>query len=467
MIKKQVLFNPFPKQLEFLEAIFSGKFSFILYGGAIRGGKTFAGLGALLLLCKMYPGSRWAVVREDLQQIKKTVYPSWNKIKPEKFIKSHNMDTHTVTCTNGSQIIFMGENYDRDKELEQFKGLEVNGFLLEEISGHTEIMLTKAFERSGSYIIPEGKQPPPIVIGTCNPTRSWVKEKVYDRWKAGTLPDGWLYIQSRIFDNPYIPEDYKKSLKDNLPRYQYEVFVEGNWDIQLKTGGEFWKSFELEDHVRPTRYKPAPLHISVDQNVVPYITMTIWQGEGKEVRQIDEILNKHPKNTTKDLAKSFIEWTRKVNHNDVVYLYGDRTSLKEDTNLKKGENFFTIIRDVIAVHFKVIIRLPSVNPSVSMSAAFINACYEYNFDGISITIGENCKTSISDYIEVKEDSDGTMKKIREKDPKTGVTFERWGHCSDTKRYFLTQYFVESYRKFQRHPISPEPIIVGRRLRARK
>ena len=69
--KRQVLFAPFPKQQEFLDAVFSYKYSFIVFGGAIRGGKTYALLGLFILLCKIYPGSRWAIVRKDLPTIKK------------------------------------------------------------------------------------------------------------------------------------------------------------------------------------------------------------------------------------------------------------------------------------------------------------------------------------------------------------------------------------------------------------
>jgi hypothetical protein len=34
--KKQVLFAPFPKQEEFIESVISGKYDFVLFGGAIR-----------------------------------------------------------------------------------------------------------------------------------------------------------------------------------------------------------------------------------------------------------------------------------------------------------------------------------------------------------------------------------------------------------------------------------------------
>lgn len=36
MSNKQILFESFPKQDEFFEAVFSNKYDFVLYGGAIR-----------------------------------------------------------------------------------------------------------------------------------------------------------------------------------------------------------------------------------------------------------------------------------------------------------------------------------------------------------------------------------------------------------------------------------------------
>ena len=104
-IKKETLFEPFPKQIEFLETIFNGKHNFIMYGGAIRGGKTFAGLGALILLSKIYPNSKWVVVRDTLQTLKRTTIPSFFKICPSVFIYKYNQDTQTILFNNGSQIL--------------------------------------------------------------------------------------------------------------------------------------------------------------------------------------------------------------------------------------------------------------------------------------------------------------------------------------------------------------------------
>ncbi|MEK0336745.1 MAG: phage terminase large subunit, partial [Nitrosopumilus sp.] len=212
------------KQEEAFKKIQSEMFNFILYGGAIRGGKTWWGLSSLLILCEIFPGSRWCIIRQDSERIRTTTIPSFNKIDKRGILKQ---SPYEYTHHNGSVILFKGENYSRDKELDWMKGLEVNGFLFEEINECQETTLNKAFERAGSWIIPQlNKQPKPIILATCNPSNGWIKERVYDKWKNGTLPETYCYIPAKITDNPHLPEEYIESLK-NLPKYEYMVFVQG------------------------------------------------------------------------------------------------------------------------------------------------------------------------------------------------------------------------------------------------
>lgn len=451
-----VLFEPFPKQIEFLEATFAGKHNFILYGGAIRGGKTFAGLGALILLCRKYPGSRWAVVRKDLPTLKRTTIPSFKKIVPTNFLKGkslasgYNQTDQIVTFENGSQIIFFPENYVEDKELNRWKGLEVNGFLLEEINELQEESFLKAIERAGSHIIPgSDEQPKPIILGTCNPSQNWVKLKVYNAWKEKRLPLEWLYIPSKISDNPFISEAYKASLK-RLPRLQYEVFVNGNWDIKLKTGAEFYKSFSVDKNIGAVKYnRDLPIHVSFDENFNPYLPVTIWQGEGKKVRLIDEITMRPPDNTLMDICGEICR--RYKFHRAGMFLYGDATSKKGDTKLEKGQNFFKLASKYLE-QFKPISRIPAANPPVVMRASFINAVFEKNVEGCEVVIGEHCERTIEDFVSVYEAADGTKLKVVTKDPKTGVSYQPHGHLSDSADYFLCEYFKTEFKNYQGSPV---------------
>lgn len=447
-MQKQILFESFPKQDEFLEAVFSNKYNFIMYGGSIRGGKTFAGLGALLLLSKMYPKSKWVIVRNTLQTLKLNTIPSFRKLCPQSFIKNYNQDIQTVTFTNDSQIIFLGENYADDKELNRFKGLECNGFLFEEINECQQITFYKAIERAGSHIIE--KQPKPIILATCNPANNWVKELIYDKWKSNILPENWLYIPSKITDNPYIPQDYLESLK-SMPKYEYEVFVEGNWDLQERTGAEFYKYFSLDKHISECNYDPyLPLHISFDENVNPYLPCGIFQISNKEIRLIDTILGINPKNTIKDVCNEFK--MRYKSHNSGLFIYGDATSQKDDVKLEKGYNFFRLIQNEL-ISYKPIMRIAKSNPSVVMRGQFFNTVLFNNFADIKFTINSNLKEAIADFTNTKEASDGGKDKTKVKDAKTGISYQPYGHISDLTDYLLCEAFKTEYQTYQRGDVT--------------
>jgi len=131
-----------------------------------------------------------------------------------------------------------------------------------------------------------------------------------------------------------------------------------------------------------------------------------------------------------------------------LFVYGDRTSMKEDTKKEKGENFFTDVSMYLR-DYKPTLRMQSVNPSVVQSGNFINQVYAVEYENISIQIGENCKKSIFDYSYALEDSDGSLKKSKKTNSMTGVSYEEFGHISDAKRYFITVAFANEYDKYKK------------------
>ena len=226
--------EPFPKQEDFITAALSGDFTRLLYGGGIRGGKTFCLLTTLYILCKVFPGSRWAVVRKDLPRIKRNILPSFEKTAPRPFFGRVNRSDFEVTAQNGSKVIFFPENIEQDKDLDRWKGLEVNGFILEEANELSEAAYHKAVERSGSWNVPRGaEQPPPLILMSCNPAHNWVKRLFYDPWKKGGIAAPYYFQPATIFDNPHNDSAYVESvmeMKESAPA-QYERFVMGDWSL--------------------------------------------------------------------------------------------------------------------------------------------------------------------------------------------------------------------------------------------
>lgn len=239
--------------------MFSGQYRFLFYGGAIRGGKSYCIMAIIFTLCWLFPGSRWAIVRKDMPTIERNLYPVFYKLKPA-FCGKINGRTHTATCNNGSQIIFFPESWETDKEYERWKGLEVNGFWLEEANELMETSWTWALQRAGSWIIPANadnpapRQPLPYIFLTSNPAGNWVKRIFYTPWKNKTLEAPFFYVPASPKDNPYLPAAYLENL-ERLPERDYNVYVLGNWDLLVGAALE-----ELDDqvHLVPRGFWPKP-----------------------------------------------------------------------------------------------------------------------------------------------------------------------------------------------------------------
>ena len=454
--------TPTPKQREAFDTVMNNTIT--LYGGAIRGGKTYFLILMGFTLAFRYPRSRWLFLRETLPTLKRTLLVSFNEFLYngfQQFVTEFNQQTGVVTLTNGSQFIFMAESFDTDKELYRFRGLEINGAFIDEANEINETTFDKVIERSGTWFHSKGC--PIKIIMTANPSNNWLKERIYDAWEKGELPDGMAYVPARIFDNPHIPPAYLESLK-MLPRYQYEVFVEGNWDIQLKTGGEFYKCFELDMHVKPVTYDPAlPLHISWDDNVNPYLPCGIFQIKkivamrdgrlcvvGNVLVMIDEIAGITPNNTVKQVCNEIIR--RYPAHASGMFVYGDATANKEDTKMEKGYNFFRLVMEYLK-QYRPSSRVMPSNPSVVMRGNWINTVLEKEIGGLQIIIGEHCKRTINDFILLKEAADGTKAKDMETDAKTGVRYQTVGHFTDLFDYIACAAFAGEFQAYQKGTVN--------------
>jgi hypothetical protein len=225
------------------------------------------------------------------------------------------------------------------------------------------------------------------------------------------------------------------------------VFVEGNWDVQLKTGGEFYKSFELDKHVINNTYNPdLPLHLSFDENVNPYFPCLVVQIVGKKVMVIDEIALENPRNTVEEICKEIK--SRYQGHKNLIYIYGDATSNKRDVKLSHGMNLFRLIQQNLKM-FKTELRVLTSNPSVQMRGSFINQVLFNNFNQIKIEISEKCTHTINDFILLKESEDGTKSKEMQTDQNTKVRSQKYGHLSDAFDYLFISAFLKDYTLYQK------------------
>jgi phage terminase large subunit len=223
-----VRFVPTPKQAEFQAAVASGQYRHLLYGGAAGGGKTYVLCATVMVLCRVFPGSRWAIVRADLPRIKKTVLPTWNRIAPRPFFEDVHRTDWYVKAANGSEVLFLPASEDIDPDFQRIRGLELNGAAIEECDEVSEAFIDVLSSRLGRWKCPGEVQPLPMSLYSCNPNQRWPKTRFYDAWRNNTLAAKHFYLPAKITDNPHVSKDYLEQL-ESLPPKQRSVYFDGNW----------------------------------------------------------------------------------------------------------------------------------------------------------------------------------------------------------------------------------------------
>lgn len=462
---KEITIEFTPKQRE-AEAIALAS-SVTLYGGAIRGGKSIWLILMFVKLAHKYPGSRWVIIRKSEMDLKRTTLVSWRKVLDmgvTHLLRDWNQGQLTATFNNGSQLMFMPESYDSDKELNRFRGLEVNGGGFDEINECRQVTLFKLIERTGSHVDVDA---PRVVLATCNPTQGWVKELFYDPWVAGEPRKGWAYVPARVTDNPHVPKAYVDDLRQNLPWYEFQAMVEGDWEVTPRTGGEFWHAFDPDVHVEETDYDPGKeLWLGFDFNRLPYPTCVELQLYGESgawvLKQVGETTPGAPRNNTESLAKLVSAKYR--GHRLKINATGDREAYTEGKKYEKEENHISIIQRVFKeATLNLINRFPTSNPSVALSGDWMNAFLSLDKEGkatpCTLRIHKQAKNTVKDFMLVKMERDGTMVKNAEKDKTTGATSEPLGHTSDATRYVCLTVFAKEFTEYQRggSPIKVTPV----------
>lgn len=315
MSESDVTFEATDVQIRLFKTATDGRFLYIGFGGGIRGTKTFGCLGFLLTLCRVFPGSRWAIVRQDLPTLRRNTFPSYNKLRSEHFpgfAGAINGTDWTATCANGSQIIFFPESADTDPELDRWKGLEVNGFLLEEADELQEKSFHKAMERAGAWIMPAGeRQPPPYIFCTFNPCANWPKHVFYDPWENGTIAAPYAFIPATQADNPFVPEQVRKAWK-NLPPDEYKRFVQGDWTT---LSGRYYDTLDPKTHLIPREALPEKLpkwwsywggldwgyshwfvqgYFAEDGDGNEYLLDTLWMRRAQDAEYAEAVIDAAP-----------------------------------------------------------------------------------------------------------------------------------------------------------------------------
>lgn len=416
-MNQKVLFEPHPKQKEFIEAVFSNRYKYLMFGGSAGGGKSFVSLATLILLARVFPGSKSFVIRESLPTLKRTTIPSFYKLCPKSFIHSYNQTDQVVRFKNGSSLTFFPENYVQDKNLTRFDGIEANFFLIEEAQEIQQKTFEKCKLRAGRNILPNLEtQPLPLILITCNPSQNWTKKMFHEPHTKVELPNDFFYLQSLMKDNASLPQTYLDGLQ-NLDEVTKQIFVNGNWDIidvERPFAYAFNRNKTIQNNLQIERNEPIIL--SFDFNVDP-ITCIAGQSFKGKIRILKEFRLRNS-----DIFK-LCEVIKTTFGNNYFLITGDASGSNRSAISQGSSNYYQIIMRELDVP-KNAFRVPSFNPSIRNSRVLLNSLLERHND---FQIDASCQWLINDLQLVQTDETGDIDKSKDKT----IT-----HLLDCLRYYL-------------------------------
>lgn len=469
----------------------------ILFGGS-SSGKSYS-VAQIILIFTLWEGSNTLVMRKVGASIRDSIYQDFKTAADQLGITNlfrFSDGVKTITClSNGARIVFKGlDDSEKIKGLSSFKRV-----VLDEESEFEEEDYKQIRKRLRGMV---GQQ----IITTFNPIKEthWIKTQVFDKEKWHDIPkiveiagreltpqltdvksirmnepksilnprtkeieehpSDTVVIQTTYLNNFWVvgsPDgtygfydeqcvaDFERD-RLNDPDY-YNVYALGEWGV-IRTGSEFFSSFNRGVHTGVCEYDPTlPVHISVDSNVLPYISCTYWQisldGDKKHIRQIGETCADSPNNTVRKAAKLVAKRLHEMGV-DKVILHGDASTRAANNIDDEKRSFHDLFIDTLQKEsIEVIDKVSNKNPSVPMSGEFINAIFDAVLPGLQITIDEQCKISTEDYMSVQKDVNGGILKTKVKNKITMQTYEEHGHISDTFRYVVVDMLREEFLLF--------------------
>ena len=207
----------------------------LLFGGAAGGGKSWLGCEWLLWNCLAYPGTRWAVGRHHLKQIRESTVVTFRKVCKKHGIpigwwKYDNQPVY-IEFANGSTITSIEMMYKpSDPDFDSFGSTEYTGGWIEEGGGISakarEIFGTRVGRHLNDEYGISGK-----VLNTGNPSRNWMYKDFFKPWKSGVLPPNRKFIQSFATENNKRQSGYLEKL-EGLTGQSRQRLLLGNWEFQ-------------------------------------------------------------------------------------------------------------------------------------------------------------------------------------------------------------------------------------------
>lgn len=235
-----------PKQLEFARAV--EDYTYILYGGAVGGGKSYSLRWIAVWLLMKYaaqiqkPGIRVGLFCEDYvalndRHLTKIQYefPSW--------LGTLNKGNHEFILADkyGGGVIAFRNLDDPSKYLSsEFAAILVDELTMSPREKFDFLNLRRRWPGIANTKFIGATNPGGVGHGYVK--KLWIDSDFTDE---NFDPKEFKFIQAKSIDNKFLPESYSKQL-ESLPEKMRKAFMDGDWDI---FEGQYFPEFSKAKHV--------------------------------------------------------------------------------------------------------------------------------------------------------------------------------------------------------------------------
>lgn len=252
-VKIRIDFNPSWKQWLAWGCLWDKTTTSIGYGGAGNGGKTYLGAVWILMMAKKFPGTRWAIGRKELKNLKRTTLATFWKVCRTFRMKAgvdyiYNQQDqiirfpHHITNEEGEEETIFSEvllldlkAMPSDPLFTELGGLELTGAWVDE-SNEVSVMAINILSSRVGRCENEKYGIAPKVLETFNPDKGHVYSRFYKPYRNGLeglqnpLPAFRVFIPSLPTDNPYCSQAWIDQILNSGDIVLIERLLRGNFE---------------------------------------------------------------------------------------------------------------------------------------------------------------------------------------------------------------------------------------------
>ncbi len=296
------------KQLQAVEHWIDDTTEEILYGGGKGGGKSFLGASLIFGDALIYPETHYFIARKELIDLRKFTIPTIHEVFKNWGIKiedyaSFNGQDNVFNLKNGSKVFLISCNeIPSDPLFERFGSMQMTRGWIEEGGEIAEAAKSNLWLSIGRWKNGEYNLKKKLLI-TANPKKGWMKRDFVDLWKQDLLPRSRKFVQALVVDNPYLPEDYVETLRNERDVVRRQRLFEGDWDYDEDK--DSLVSFDaLTDSFSNTITKDGERYLIIDVARLGKDSTVFSFWDGLELYKIEQF---HKQDTQKTIqqAKDF------------------------------------------------------------------------------------------------------------------------------------------------------------------